>query len=167
MSTTEDFPDLGGDRKPHPGPVVAVIKSLRDLPVVLVAGVHAERFRTDLLLVHLSPPSVASWLIPDGLVVPITPPQMLSALREDPGLRDRAVTLASLSGVPLRWLELTGQSTSLLARVCRQNRAPLIVLGTDADHRPAARWRVARRRSRDRHLEETLGTSVERVIVSD
>jgi K+-sensing histidine kinase KdpD len=119
--------------------VVAAIANHADLPLVLVAGAQAQRLGAALVLVHVTAPR---------------------SRRSDPGiaLRDRALTLARLTGVEATWTPAIGRADAVLARMCRDYRAALIVVG--ASRRELATWRRHRVLAAARRLKRRSHTPI-------
>jgi Universal stress protein family len=138
------------------GPVVAAIVNRTDLPLVLVAAAQAEHRRAALVLVHVTR---SRWRVAnDGTCAPV--PHRAAASRYDPStaLRDRALTLAHLSAAEVTWTAAIGRPDNVVARLCRDNGAGLIIVG--ASRRQLATWRRRRVFAAARRLQRRANTPI-------
>ncbi len=140
------------------GPVVAAIVSHSDLPLVLVAAAQAQRRGTALVLVNVKVPR-SNWDIASG-ATPAGIPHGAAASECELSfaLRDRALTLAELADVEVTWLSAVGHADDVVARLCRDNRASLIVVG--ASRRELATWRRHRVLAAARRLKRRARTPI-------
>lgn len=125
------------------GPVVAPIGSAADLPLVLVGCSEAERRGVALELVHAVPPRWAP-VITGRAGLPPARPAPGHDERDIAALRARALTLARLGEIPVRWTTSVGRPADVVERFCRDHDAALLVIGAD------------RRRLSTRRLRSTL-----------
>lgn len=136
MSTSSAVSRSAGRRT---GPVVAALADRADLPLVLVAAAEAERRGAALALVEVTAPR-SRWSI--GATRAPVPDVVPNRSEPDSGLRDRALTLAQLSGAAVSWTSAAGRPDVVLARYCRDHHAALIVVG--ASRHELATWRRRR-----------------------
>jgi len=113
------------------GPVVVRLDSAGDLPLVLVGSAEAERRGVALELVHVAP---AGWspIITGRAGLPPPRPRAHRE-REIDALRARALTLAHVCAVPVRWTAVVGRPAAVLEAFCRDHSAALLVIGADRD----------------------------------
>ena len=113
------------------GPVVVRLDTAADLPLVLVGSAEAERRCAALELVHVVP---AGWspIITGRAGLPPPRPRAHRE-REMDALRARALTLAHVCAVPVRWTAVVGRPAAVLEAFCRDHSAALLVIGADRD----------------------------------
>lgn len=152
MSTSSAVSRSAGRRA---GPVVAAIGTAADLPLVLVAAAEAEHRGGILVLVHVTAPRSRRGARSGA--VPESGPHAGGSDSER-ALRDRALTLAQLTGAEVTWTSAVGRADDVVARLCLDNRADLIVVG--ASRRQLATWRRRRVLAAARRLRRRAHTPI-------